>query len=196
MKFDANSHPNFFRQNAVAKAGERIVINAVKTELPACNKWGQPCILHDVSEIKMFQDKDIDIVIDSKSRPLQLHYDVRTTYEIKTDLRLNETNNLFIETETKRDNGYSTNGWLYKSQADYLLYYSPQRNEYYYMNLSVLREYVKNNKIRYVESYNSEEQAYNCGYLLNLNLARKIPNIEFYTLNTYEVFPFEELLNR
>ena len=144
----------------------------------------------------MFQDKDIDIVIDSKSRPLQLHYDVRTTYEIKTDLRLNETNNLFIETETKRDNGYSTNGWLYKSQADYLLYYSPQRNEYYYMNLSVLREYVKNNKIRYVESYNSEEQAYNCGYLLNLNLARKIPNIEFYTLNTYEVFPFEELLNR
>lgn len=196
MKFDANSHPNFFRQNIVAKEGERIVINAVKTELPACNKWGQPCILHDVSEIKTFQDKDIDIVIDSKSRPLQLHYDVRTTYEIKTDLRLNETNNLFIETETKRDNGYSTKGWLYKSQADYLLYYSPQRNEYYYMKLSVLREYIKNNKIRYVESYNSEEQAYNCGYLLNLNMARKIPDIEFYTLNTYEVFPFEELLNR
>lgn len=75
------------------------------------NKFWLEC--EDVSQDKEYQHKDIDFLITNTVTGK------KTTVELKTDTYT--TGNFFIEEYTHKES--NTYGWLYKSQADVLVYY-------------------------------------------------------------------------
>jgi hypothetical protein len=77
--------------------------------------------------------------------------------EYKTDYRAAETGNAFIETVSVDSAGKV--GWAEKSQAKYLVYYIPQLNTIYCLELSAIREQLT----RWTETYPTRT-ARNDGY--------------------------------
>ena len=191
-KYNANINENFRVQNIRAKEGERIGIDSVEKilapEPEPKFKIKSPYKIVDVSEDDKYQKNDIDILM-YKFSLCKREYIYITSFEIKTDFIIHKTNNIFAETQTQRDNGHNTTGWLYKSKADFLLYYDPYKNVFYQTDLNVLKEYVANNinTLTYKKVYNKKEKGYNCGYLVNLS------KLNYDTFNTYELYS-EELL--
>lgn len=191
-KYNANINENFRVQNIRAKEGERIVIDSVEKilapEPEPKFKIKSPYKIVDVSEDDKYQKNDIDILM-YKFSLCKREYTYLTSFEIKTDFIIHKTNNIFAETQTQRDSGHNTTRWLYKSKADFLLYYDPYKNVFYQTDLNVLREYVANNinTLTYKKVYNKKEKGYNCGYLVNLS------KLNYDTFNTYELYS-EELL--
>lgn len=96
--------------------------------------------LEDVSELSFYQNKDIDFIITNNLNGR------KATIEIKTDTFT--TGNFFIEETTHEQ--YNTPGWLYKSEADILIYYfingTTEEQNVYFLNLNNLRMWVDKNK--------------------------------------------------
>lgn len=64
----------------------------------------------DLRDNKIYQEQDIDFMSDNEN-----HY----TFEVKTDTYT--TGNMFLETTSAME--IDSTGWLYKTKADYVLYY-------------------------------------------------------------------------
>lgn len=96
--------------------------------------------LRDVSDDPTYRSKDIDFIITNT-------FDGRTAgVEIKTDTY--STGNFFLEELTHEE--YQTPGWLYKSEADILVYYfingTTEQENVYFLNLHRLRNWIDENK--------------------------------------------------
>lgn len=179
---------NFDKQNKIAKIGEDIVkksIEALYLDITFPKKFQK---VIDVSEDKEYQDKDIDILILTRINPGRV--ESTQSFEIKTDLRTASTGNLFIETVTKRDSGKETIGWINKTTADYLLYYVPQDNVFYNINMDAIRKFIKEKHPKYVETYNKKEKAKNCGYLISIQKIQDYDE-DFSICQATESFPQE-----
>lgn len=70
--------------------------------------------VEDVSDIREYQQKDIDFLLTKNN--------TSTTLEVKNDIKSCSTGNIFIETYNR--NNYSRNylGWYYYCEADYLAF--------------------------------------------------------------------------
>ena len=88
------------------KSGERLFAAAMK-------KRGHNVV--DLSDIREYQEKDIDMLITNKRG--------ETAYiEIKSDVRSNYTGNIFIEYYNNNNISRNGQGWLYYCEADFLCF--------------------------------------------------------------------------
>lgn len=81
-------------------------------------KVQQGCEIYDVSGLSRFRDMDIDFVEFLSDKEI-------VTYEVKTDRRICETGNIWLESCIHFTDGKSPNmvdGWMHKSKADKLVY--------------------------------------------------------------------------
>ncbi len=90
-------------------------------------------------------------------------FTLRTTHksypiEYKTDWTAGRTGNAFIETVSV--DTMNILGWVYTSQAEWLLYYVPAREVIYILRFSALRERIEH----WIEEYGPEKAIPNDGY--------------------------------
>lgn len=101
-------------------------------------------VVVDVSKREEYFAKDIDFIINGR------------TVELKTDYRINQTGNLFLEDKIEYRKGDSANGWFNTCEAEFLFVLNINDNELYIYNLADLR--------RYVESRSQKRKFVNDGY--------------------------------
>lgn len=90
--------------------------------------------VEDVSGNSEYWDKDIDFIITSPSGN-------KRTFEVKWDTRINQTNNLFLETANRHSKGGC--GWFSFCQADFLAYGDAITKVFYIIPMAELRARVK-----------------------------------------------------
>jgi len=121
-----------------------------------------PDEIQDVSEDKRYFKKDIDVLIQDVS------------YEMKMDFY--DSGFCFLEVISNSESGAL--GWLFVSQAQYLVYAFPLLGKAYIADMKKLRDwfleniywFVTTDKKRRVRTENDEGYSYySFGYLANLN---------------------------
>lgn len=106
----------------------------------------------DYTAVPTYWKKDVDFNIAG--------FDV----EVKTDMRIAYTGNLFIEDYIEYTDGGWSDGWFRFTEAQYLFYLDGVTKTLYIYEIKKLKEYIKNNSIRKVQArdlYQMRE-----GYLL------------------------------
>lgn len=88
----------------------------------------------DVSEDKKYQNQDIDFVVHTSDGG-------SFTVELKTDTYT--SGNIFFETMSNVE--HNVKGCMYKSQADFLLYYFTETRELYMLRLEEYRKWFEEN---------------------------------------------------
>ena len=107
------------------KKAEEIVSSYLSTE-----KGYQ---LINVTNIKKYQDKDIDFLLNYRNRTFSI--------EVKTDYKIHKTNRFLLEYDTYKDNKV-WRGWMNKSQTDYLIWYSFELNTMFILDFAKLKEWA------------------------------------------------------
>lgn len=125
----------FAESSRIGKLGE-----AQFYERHAYTPW---LLCEDVSDNLEYRSKDIDFLVEN------LVTGKKTTVEIKTDTRATQTGNLFIEEWTNKE--CAVPGYLYKSQADIIVFYfvnglRKHTHNAIYVSLPALRAFVEANK--------------------------------------------------
>lgn len=129
MKGDEHMKTHDFNKSIiVGNAGERTVINFLK------NRENVKSI-REVQELKVFRDKDIDLIVELKDNR---NYSV----EIKTDTY--NSGNIFYETMSSVET--ESLGCMEKTEADYLFYYFVYTKELYILDMKKYRNWFYVNK--------------------------------------------------
>lgn len=90
--------------------------------------------------------------------------------DIKTDTRISDTKNFFIETESVKG---KKKGWLYNTDCDYILYIDVNRKIPYLLNLALLRDKEQEiKKFPYREILN--KGWITCGHLVPVSFILRI----------------------
>lgn len=93
--------------------------------------------------------------------------------DVKNDSLIWKSGNFFIEEKIERkDSGITEDGWIHKDY-DILIVLDRVSNKIYILNCKRLREIYKNISEKCIRTWNSDEKAYNTGYLLKINTARR-----------------------
>ena len=99
--------------------------------------------LKDVSDVKEYQDKDIDFIYEARNGKVQ-------TFEVKRDTRIYETHNIFVEyIVVFKDKVEYSKGYLFKSEADILAYNDSHCKLFYIIDLPQLKKYVIENQRKF-----------------------------------------------
>lgn len=122
---------NVGTQKTVEQAYFERVVNSIIKQLDVSAD-----VVEDVSQNSDWFRKDVDILIDG------------VPYEIKTDTY--DTGFCFLETISNSRTGAL--GWLFASQAKYLVYAFPLKGDAYIADLKKLREYFLDNIYWYIEN--------------------------------------------
>ena len=87
------------------------------------------------------QMKDIDFICCNRKNQ-------QTTLEVKSDFRVNDTGNVYIEISNMNNkrNGYK--GWYYYCEAEHLGVVEPQANVCHIFQMNELREIINDNSFR------------------------------------------------
>ena len=96
--------------------------------------------IEDVSEVKTYQNKDIDLIVKFVNGST-------ATVEIKTDTYT--SGNIFFETVSNFE--FNIPGCMYKTEADYLFYYFTKTKELYIISMKDYRAWFESNKGRFTE---------------------------------------------
>ena len=129
MKLNMGNKIYNFKDSLIAgKLGEDIVIDYIKKK-----NYFQS--IEDVSEIRKYQNKDIDLLCVDK-------YGKEYSIEIKTDSY--DSGNIFFETVSSIEN--STKGCMIKTEAYFLFYYFILTHELYIFNMNKYRKWVLGNQ--------------------------------------------------
>lgn len=88
--------------------------------------------VEDVTNNSSYWNKDIDFIVTSP------YTNEVKTFEVKTDTRINETGNLYLELEAIHSKGGK--GWFEFCQADYLAYGDANQNFFYVIPMAELRK--------------------------------------------------------
>lgn len=120
---------HFERQMSIGEKGEQAFLKYMRAE----KQVGTIARVIDVRSDEAHQKQDIDFAVICPSGE-------RITYEVKCDAYSSE--NIFVETQINDYyiadghvvKGDFTQGWLYRSRADYIFYYFRQSNAAYVLN--------------------------------------------------------------
>lgn len=91
----------------------------------------------DVRDDDFWRDNDVDFILICKDGDI-------LKIEIKTDMIADKSKNLAYEVISNKH--YNTLGCFVKTKCDVMFYYLPNTDEMYYINMSMLRDYVEENK--------------------------------------------------
>lgn len=149
----------FKKQAEFGKQGEKMVKERLEQ---------QGCFVIDISNDTRFNLKqDCDFVVWAKKVENYICH-----VEVKTDRRINQTRNMFIETYSDFENGEK--GWFYTSITDWLFYGDATKEIFYCFILSSLKEYINNSvNVREASVYDYFAGGQFCkirkGYLVNID---------------------------
>lgn len=158
--------------------------NATKTTEKLITTWYEDngYIIKDVSDDKIYQEKDIDLIAYRKDDTT-----FQTKLEVKSDTY--ESTNYFAEviSNTNKD---SLGCWL-KTEADLLLYYFEKRQEVHVIPVKEAQQYVLDNYDRLksvlvgTKAENGKVLYYTEGKLINKKALQKAMNIQIVNLSYY-----------
>lgn len=135
----------FTIQNNIGKDGE-------KDFLDYCKKRNLK--VKDVSDIKEYQNIDVDFIING-------YYT-----ELKTDNLIDKTGNFPIELIHHRKSG-DRKGWFFYTQAKYVIRYSKKSNKLYVLYFDKCKDYISNLDKK-VKWFDKMDNNYVTGLLLNV----------------------------
>lgn len=115
----------FVGQNEIGKTGETAITEYYRSR-------GVSVV--DVSDDKEYQKKDIDLILNGQ------------TVEVKTGRNIPRYKEIVVELVSNDSPDFYREGWLYSSEAEIIIYYSPQEKKMYQIRLEELRDYVDKNK--------------------------------------------------
>lgn len=119
--------------------------------------------IKDVSDIKEYQDMDIDFLISKNNKTL--------SYEIKADTRMSETGNIVIEHGMHRKSGFQE-GWMHKCKADVLCFVDVKNDISYMFNWPKVKENIATYG-RLIQFKNNYDKCVGELYLLSVQDAKK-----------------------
>ena len=119
--------PLFYETNRIGKTGETAITEYYESR-------GIPVV--DVSNDKEYQKKDIDLLINGQP------------VEVKTGQKIPQYQEIAVELVSNDSPDRWRDGWLNTSEAEVIIYYSPQEKKMYQLSLPELRQYVNDNKDR------------------------------------------------
>lgn len=147
--FGFNIDESFYKAKAVGDIGEEVV----KRQLESIGFE-----VEDVSNEEKWREKDVDFLATKKGRTVKI--------EVKTDTRINTTNNFCFEKEVKHYKGHKQgwsvqDGWFPKTEADYYAIYDFVKGDIYILkndkdairSEACLKEYVPNSDGFFVDIY-------------------------------------------
>lgn len=123
---------NFNETNAIGQQGETIMIEQLVLSGYA---------VKDVRDVRDYQAKDIDLIATKGDRTL--------TFEMKTDTFMTTRHNFFFETVSNAE--YDVVGCMFKTEADFLLYYPVGQQLMYCMNMPKYRAFAVAHKDQWRE---------------------------------------------
>lgn len=116
----------------------------------------------DVTLNKKYQNIDTDFLLDFKNREFKI--------EVKTDFHISKYNSFLLEFDTYKD-GKVYKGWMNKSQADYLIWYSFELEKVFVLDFYKLREWSNKHKLK--RKYNKFEKCdFDC-QIISIDECRK-----------------------
>jgi len=142
---------DFLKDLQRGKQGEAAVITALAA---------RGHIITDVSDIREYQRKDIDLIVSNNG--------ASTTLEIKTDTASENTGNLFIEYTNLNNRSHSYKGWYCYCEADYMCFYQENLKKAHIISRYDLIQTIENNNYKTASSYNA------CGYLLPITAVKQM----------------------
>ena len=151
--FEGETMDNFNTLLAVGKKTEDLVCDYLTTR-------GNTVINH--TEDLDWQAIDTDFEVSKNGKT--------TTLEVKTDSRINQTNNLFFEVGFDRATGYY-DGWFRKCEAEYILFYDSSAAKGYIIDFN--KEIIQKNS-NYRRWYNRSDSCWGDAYLLPLMKAEQL----------------------
>ena len=88
-------------------------------------------IVEDLRDDEKWRKADVDFSIDGR------------LVEVKTDYRMNQTGNIFLENGISYAKGGNRDGWFKQTQAEYLAFVDAKTNKIYIYPMELLKEFVE-----------------------------------------------------
>jgi hypothetical protein len=116
----------FETQLSRGKVGEEFFIETMKE---------RGNLVEDLRDKKEYQKQDIDFRIQNPEGKF-------TLVEVKTDYRMNQTGNIFLERVIEYREGNEALGWFAYTRADYLAFVDGITKEIYIYQTAALKEWI------------------------------------------------------
>lgn len=116
----------------------------------------------DVSKDEVFFDDDIDFIVEHNGREISV--------EVKWDKYIPRYRTMFVEIKDNEQKG--TQGWIYKSRAEYLFYADVINRKIFVMKMDAVREYIKKHKCPMKRTYKDGYKT-SLGYIVSVDEMKK-----------------------
>lgn len=116
----------FQRQSAKGQVGETLALNYLTSK-----EWK----VEDVSKNENYFDKDIDFLVEKEG--------ASTSIDVKTEDKMSETGNMFIEWGINYSNGKYKGGWAHYSKAEYIWHINPKTSTAFAYRLEDMKKYLR-----------------------------------------------------
>lgn len=122
-------------------------------------KYGKYYYINDVSSLKDYQEKDIDLVLINKKTKQT------TTIEIKSDFT--QYHNFYAEYISCER--LQTEGCWMKTKADFILYFFVERNEIYILPTVFCQNILKDENYNFRQTKVHDDKKISLGYIIPIN---------------------------
>lgn len=145
-------------------------------EVIKCYYCAKGSTVIDVSADKEYQNKDIDFIIDGQ------------TVEVKTQNGIVNYGDVVLELVSNTDNARFKDGWFNTTQADVLIFYSPQYKVMYRVETQKLREWYAQNKYTLQKMYRVQLE---CGSYVKESYLAFLPIGKLSMIDSYSAVWFD-----
>lgn len=149
----------------VGQEAESVVISFLKQQF-------QGIQFEDVRQDRCFQMLDVDLIA-------QLPDGRKLMLEIKSDRHLGK-GNFLVEVLRKYASGGAILGWLYRSRADYVLFWASEIKRIYVCDLQKLREYVAGKRGLEIRQIQTDRETETLVFLLSEEDLKKEGVVKIY----------------
>lgn len=111
------------------------------------------------------------------------HDDSQKTIEYKTDYKFAATNNIFLEWEIIETDGSKSKGWIKKSIAQQLIYYSPQKQMAFQFEMATLKDLTNGFMQSIGPTKTVKTKANNGGEIYAIGVLVPISELALYKIN-------------
>ena len=122
----------FQKQSKIGKIGEDLALNFLLN-----TGWE----VEDTTGNEQYFALDIDFLMEKEG--------YSTSLDVKTEVAMTRTGNMFIETGINYADGKYKPGWLYVSKAEYIWHVNPDTSVAFAYRLEEMKEYLKSSTPRW-----------------------------------------------
>ena len=145
---------SFYNDLERGKIGEQLVYNALTAKK------------HNITDLRNDIEarfNDIDFALEKNG--------LKTTLEIKTDHRSEDTGNFFIEYQNRNNKKHNYKGWYRYCKAEFICFVQETARKAYIVSLDELKETLKKGKFRTASGVDA------CGFLLPFSILQQFESL-------------------